>query len=785
MSAMPAMHALNQTARPMALLVLMALAGFIATAQGQTPPEKIAKTAQAEKTAQTTPPQTQGLPDFAQVQADFRSSETWVLDRQGERIQRVRTDFSARRGDWVPLHDISPALLHAILLSEDKRFYEHSGVDWAAVGAAAWGNLWNERTRGASTISMQLAGLLNEQLRRRSTGRTWTQKWRQFWSTQDLEARWTKAQILEAYLNLAPFRGELVGVDALSRGLFDKAPHGLDQREAAVAAALMRAPTAPAQRVAERACRLLQQAQSPWGNDCKALHLYTEAAFSRRKPEAVSGDAPHFARYLLRQRKELAQENPQEIPSSLHAGLQRHAARALRQHVQALSGQNVQDGAVLVLDNTSGEILAWVGTSGLSEAPEVDTVLGLRQPGSTLKPFLYGQAIAQRRLTAATLLDDSPARIPTEFGIYAPENYDQNYKGWVSVRQALGSSLNIPAVRTLRMVSPDDFAELLRALGLHLPEPAGYYGYALALGGVDANLLQLTNAYRTLANGGLPSPVHAWPQNGINEINETDETRRVFDPAVAYIVGDILSDRHARVLTFGTDSALATRFWSAVKTGTSKDMRDNWTIGYTPHFTIGVWVGNADGSPMRNVSGISGAAPVWASVAAYANRLHPGLRPAPPENLVRTHVRYRLPEEIENGNGASTAREAFVEADRDEWFLPGTEQNLFVLHTIADGNAHHTGGADARIVEPTDGTVLALDPDIPPTNQMLRIASNQPNAHWWFNGERVEGLRAGERHWYWPPSPGRHTIELRSANGQRSLHRIQIEVRAPRGLGTP
>ncbi|WP_244610126.1 transglycosylase domain-containing protein [Lampropedia puyangensis] len=452
------------------------------------------------------------LPSFVQVQQTWQSSARWLLDRTGTRIQRIRTDFNARRGDWVALADVSPALLHAVLLTEDKHFYEHSGVDWGAVGAAAWGNLWNERTRGASTITMQLAGLLHENLRARAGGRSWGQKWRQLWLSRELEDTWSKAQILEAYLNLVPFRGEIIGIDALSRSLFNKAAHGLDMREAAIAAALLRAPNASVARLSERACQVLQQAQSPWGNDCKAVALFTEAALRNRHYDAESGIAPHFARYAMRQWS-AAHPNtqlPEQLPSTLDARIQTHALHSLQLHLNALQGRNVQDGAAIVLDNATGNVLAWVGSSGqaLSQADQVDSVLAMRQPGSTLKPFLYAQALAEHRLTAASLLNDSPAKIPTQYGIYAPENYDQGYKGWVSVRQALGSSLNIPAVRTLLMVSPEAFSAQLRLLGFSLPEPSGYYGYSLALGGVDVSLLQLTNAYRSFANGGLRSDVH-------------------------------------------------------------------------------------------------------------------------------------------------------------------------------------------------------------------------------------------------------------------------------------
>ena len=297
------------------------------------------------------------------------------------------------------------------------------------------------------------------------------------------------------------------------------------------------------------------------------------------------------------------------IRSTLSAPLQRFAVQTLQQQLRELRGRNVEDGALVVLDNASGEVLAWVGSSGtLSGAAEVDGVLALRQPGSTLKPFLYAQAIAERRITAASLLEDSPAHIPTAGGLYIPQNYDRQFKGFVSARTALGASLNVPAVRTLVMVSPDAFHKQLQSAGLPLKESGDYYGYSLALGSSEVSLLSLTNAYRTLANGGrfgkvkFGEPVHPCPlpmgKGGKTEPGRkatrsqryvcrlrSPPGRRVgvratpspaIDPRAAFIVTDILADPLARARTFGTDSILATRFWSAVKTGTSKDMRDNW-----------------------------------------------------------------------------------------------------------------------------------------------------------------------------------------------------------------
>ena len=450
------------------------------------------------------------IPTLDQVRADFRPSETVLLDRAGEPLHRLRSDASVRRGQWTELNDISPALRQALVLSEDRRFHEHSGVDWRAVSAAAWANLWNTRTRGASTLTMQLAGLLDEDLRLGTGGRTLRQKIGQAVMATRLEAGWRKSQILEAYLNLVPFRGELVGIDALSRTLFAKAPHGLQDSEAAIAAVLVRAPNARPTAVAQRACGVLKAMRGDKAQaDCVALDMQTAVVLARRAYPASEGIAPHLARRLLTQH---AQEPPPTLPSTLDAGLQRLALHTLQQQVRELRGRNVEDGAIVVLDNASGDVLAWVGSTGaLSSAAEVDGVLAQRQPGSTLKPFLYAQAIAEKRLTAASLLDDSPAHLQTASGLYIPQNYDRSFKGWVSARTALAASLNVPAVRTLVMVSPQAFARQLGAFGIALKEGGDYYGYSLALGSSEVNLLQLTNAYRALANGGKLCDVHAQP----------------------------------------------------------------------------------------------------------------------------------------------------------------------------------------------------------------------------------------------------------------------------------
>lgn len=671
------------------------------------------------------------VPSYDEVRSDHRSSETLLLSREGEVLQRLRTDSTVRRGPWVALADVSPALRTALVLSEDKRFYEHSGVDWAAVTAAAWGNLWNTRTRGASTITMQLAGLLDGDWRQGPGGRSVVQKVGQAVAAQVLDRRWRKDQILEAYLNLVPFRGEIVGIAALSQSLYGKAAHGLDAREAAIAAALVRAPNASVERVAQRACGVLQVMvpDDVAAKDCSAMQLYTSSVLQRRQWLSSEGVAPHFARRWLALPQNRGQE---QVRSTLNAPLQRFAVASLQQHLRELQGRNVEDGAAVVLDNRSGEILAWVGSSGtLSQASEVDGVTALRQPGSTLKPFLYAQAIAEKRITAASLIEDSSAHIPTQNGLYIPQNYDRRFKGWVSARTALASSLNVPAVRTLVMITPDAFFEQLKKLGLPLRESGGYYGFSLALGSSEVALLNLTNAYRALGNGGQYRPVSwALPQTESRKAGGRtgDDAVQALDARAAFIVGDILSDNMARAPTFGTDSVLATRFWTAVKTGTSKDMRDNWAVGWSERYTVGVWVGNAGGEAMHSVSGTSGAAPIWADIMGFLHRNVSSHAPRPPAGVQQQQVQF----------GALTSGAMPIESAREEWFVAGTEQSLFAMDHVA-GSAEQkslvrqkgskSGSAAAaaavRISRPANGTILALDPDIPPDSQRVQLVARQ------------------------------------------------------------
>jgi penicillin-binding protein 1C len=707
------------------------------------------------------------LPSFDEVHARWHSSDWVLLSRDGEPLQRTRIDRTERRGEWVALADVSPALRQAIVVSEDKRFYEHSGVDWRGAAGAAWANLWNTRTRGASTVTMQLTGLLDDDPQH-SGQRSIAQKAGQAVNALWLERTWRKDQILEAYLNLVPFRGETIGLSALSMTLFGKAPSGLDEREAAVAAALIRAPNASYAKVSDRACRILRDMQA--ASQCANLSSFVQLAFARPAPATLSTApddealAPHFARRVA---SELHPVAGARVRSTLDANLQRFARDTLTRTLLELNARahprNVQDGAAVVLDNATGEVLAWVGSSGaLSGARDVDAVLALRQAGSTLKPFLYAQAIDERRLTTASLLDDAPLDLAAGGGLYIPQNYDKDFKGWVSVRTALGSSLNVPAVRTLVMVTPHRFAKTLTALGLPLSQSGDYYGYSLALGSADVTLLALTNAYRALADGGVAGPTPDLPRrttampHGI----EAKATQRVFSADASFIITSVLSDNNARTRTFGFDSPLATRFFSAVKTGTSKDMRDNWTVGFTSRYTVGVWVGNADGTPMWDVSGVTGAAPVWAAIAGYLHRRLPSTPPAPPPGVIQTRVTF----------------ENDVEPARDDWFVQGTQTPVVGLAANAGAAARRVSTRGAvHIGTPTDGTIFALDPDIPASRQRIsfeRASGSSTQSTW-----RLDGKTLGHApRLAWLPWPGHHVLELVDADGSVA-DSVRFEVR--------
>jgi len=662
-------------------------------------------------------------PTFDEVKNAYRTSDALLLDRYGEVIHELRTDPKVRRLEWVTLKDISPALIRAVLQTEDRRFFRHHGVDALSLisSVVTWPK--HRTLRGASTVTMQLVSLLDDGLKAREPHRSLSLKWRQIKAARRLEKVWTKEQILEAYLNLISFRGELVGIAAAARGLFGKAPGGLNEVESWILAALPASPNAGWERVARRAAQISRAG----GGGLTAEEIQAKAASCFKVPYTLKPSvtlAPHAARMLL-------SGEVRQIRTTLDGKLQRFALETLDHYLASLKEGHAFDGAVLVVENKTGEVLAYVGNSGrTSSAAWVDGIRARRQAGSTLKPFLYGLAMKKGLITPASLIEDTPLAVPLPSGLYVPQNYDTRFHGLVSLRTALASSLNVPAVKTLLLVGVEAFWEKLRELGLDsLTEEPEHYGYALALGSADVSLLELVNAYRTLANGGRFSEMK------IRLEGRTGPFRRVMDERVAFILSHILSDREARSLTFGLENPLATRFWTAVKTGTSKDMRDNWCVGYSECFTVGVWVGNFSGEPMQQVSGVSGAAPVWLAVMNELHRGRPSRPPQPPQGVVRARISF----------------ETAGEAEREEYFLKGTEP----LSSVGTGTFYES----PRILSPQAETLIRMDPEIPEDRQRVpfRFHPAVKGYQWVLNG-RETGVY--DPFFLWKPEPGRHVLSI-------------------------
>ncbi|HJS12834.1 penicillin-binding protein 1C [Sphingopyxis sp.] len=680
----------------------------------------------------TRPP---AMPAFEKVRADWQPSEAWLYDRDGQLLDSERVNFERRRLAWVPLKAISPAVRNAVVQSEDRRFWSHGGVDWLAIASAARTRWTGGRSRGASTLPMQLAAFLDPGLAQPGK-RDWRTKIRQMRAGQALAANWSHDEMLEVYFNLVPLRGEAQGIGAGARALFGKRPAEMTRTDAALFAGLLPNPAASAEALGRRACRIAQT------KDCTAIRAAAATLVSGEHAARFDPAlAPHLAVRLLDQ-------PGKRVTTTIDRRIQTAAIVALRRQLAGLGADRVRDGAVVVLDNATGEVLAYVGGVGLkSTAASVDGANARRQAGSTLKPHLYAQVIEHGWLTAASILDDSPVQLDTASGLYVPKNYDHSFKGPVSVRHALASSLNVPAVRALVIDDVQQFRDRLWALGYHgLVEDGEYYGFSLALGSAEVSLLEQANAFRTLANLGKWSQVYF-----LDVRNDREVARQIVNPAAAFIVGDILADASARTDAFGADSALRLPFWAAAKTGTSKGMRDNWCIGWSDRFTVAVWVGNLEGDSMRAVSGTSGAAPVWRDVMLALHAGRPGKPPTMPDGVEARPITL------------SGTREP----PRREYFLTGTAQTEMAAAPQA--------ARRPRITSPVSGSVYALDPDIPIDRQRLAVIVSGSVAGYRLilDKKALGDADAGQQIL---PRPGAHMLTLVDPGG-RMIDRVRFTVR--------
>ncbi|MEO6145718.1 MAG: transglycosylase domain-containing protein [Sulfuriferula sp.] len=668
------------------------------------------------------------IPGFHEVEAAHRPSEAWLFDRNDAPLDILNIDPKVRRLPWAPLRDLSPAMRHALIVSEDKRFYQHSGVDWRAFIGAAWENLVYDTHRGASTLTMQLVGMLDPALYRHTGGRTYTQKWDQIKAARSMEKTWSKAQILDAYLNTVTFRGNLSGINAAAQGLFGQEPSKLNKAEASILAALLRGPNVKAGIVAERACGVARQLSVPRPSCATVTALAYKSLVI--PPHINFGEqlAPAVARMFL--------HTPGErVQVSVDAGLQRFAIQTLQGKLMALRSNNVDAGAVVILNNQTGEVLAYANSSvGPSDTHPVDYAAIPQPAAETLQPFLYGLAIEHRQLTAASFLDNSSLALQTPSDPNILQNDSTQLDNWVTLRTALASSLQMPADRTLNLVTPAVFYNRLRALGLFpqnnpIPPRDTYTPDDAAV-----TLINLTNAYRVLANGGMLKP----PSFRVGGLTGS---KQIMPAPVAAIITNILADSDAREMKPGLDSALTTAGFAAVKTGISQDKHSNWSVGFSDKYTVGVWVGNVSGGTMLNVSDVNGAARVWQTLINKLNAAQPSQIPALPGGVIAQTVRFVPP----------------LESSRRELFLPGTEQSVASL----------AGNTEApQIIGPVS---LYLNTDIPATWQKVRFYSRPIHSQWnWL----VDGApvpvewRQEDGSLLYTPQLGTHQISIVDEQGQ-------------------
>ncbi len=655
------------------------------------------------------------LPSFAQVRAAHQVSEAWLYDRNGEVLDTLHLDPNAYRLPWIPLRALSPAMRHALLVSEDKRFYQHGGVDWRAFVGAAWENLVYDTHRGASTLTMQLAGLLDPALAWSPGGRSYTQKWDQIKAARDLEKTWSKAEILEAYLNKVNFRGQLSGINAAAEGLFNTTPLTLNKAEASILSALLRGPNARPAVVAERACGVAHQLSAPRPSCASVRKLADTRLAQRAQLNWPIQLAPDIARqYLL--------APGERIQVSLDAKLQRLAQTTLNSALDSLKSPLPVAGEALILNNQTGEILASVsrsatpGTTSLTSVPHA--------PGAMLQPFLYGLALEQGELSAATVLDDAALGVNSDASQPGWLARDPALTHWASLRYALAQSLKGAAARTVLQVGIDNYTNQLQDFGLesaHTVQPDA----------PAVTLTQLTNAYRALANGGLLKPT------SLRVGGTTNEASRVMPASVAAILTQILADRQA-----APDTQPRPRDFAAVKAINLGNLSGSWSIGFSDRYTLGVWIGSLNDQPIVASSDPLPAAVVWQTLF---NQLDTPRSRAPrlPGGIVQQSVRFDPP----------------IEPPRRELFLPGTEQSVIGL---PPDTAPH-------IIGLSEGDTLHLNPDLPATWQTVHIYVRTMRSGWvWQLDGAAIPLMPGQADgsWRYTPQPGAHQISLMDDTGK-------------------
>jgi len=555
-------------------------------------------------------------------------NSTVFYDREGKVIYEMYKD---KNRVPVDIKDVADNLKKATVAIEDKNFYKHRGVSQTGILRAVLNIFLKRRLEGGSTITQQLIKnvLLTSQ-------RVISRKVREIILAIEVERRYSKDQILEMYLNEAPYGGSYWGVATATSAYFNKSPKNLNLVESAILAGLPQNPSyfspfigknsAWKDRAIDVLRRMREDGYITKVQEKKALTDLDKVKFASPR---LNISAPHFIFYV----KNMVEEEmgPKiidtgvKIKTTLALDVQKSAEKIVKDEISKLKDFDVSNAAVVVLDSKTGEILAMVGSYDYNDDKfgKFNAALGLRQPGSALKPFEYGLAL-EKGYTAASVIMDVKTVFPNQGEKdYIPENYDGKFAGPIQLRFALGNSINIPAVKILAMVGIKDFLQYLSNFGMDTFGPTQEnikrFGLSISLGGGETTLLDLTSSYAVLANGGTKRNLSSFTE--ISDFNNKKlyqeikaKEKQIVPEEVAFIISHILSDNNARIQVFGPNSYLKIPGKTvAVKTGTTNDKRDNWAVGYTKKITIGVWVGNNDNTPMnaKIASGITGASPIW------------------------------------------------------------------------------------------------------------------------------------------------------------------------------
>ena len=737
------------------------------------------------------------------------AASTIVVDRHGSVLYEARSSVGTRVA-MLPSRDMPPVLVEATLAAEDRRFYWHPGIDPIAVVRAAVTNIRAFGVReGASTITQQVAKLLLDRASAKPRRRGLRAKLHEAVVAIRLEHQLTKAEILALYLNLAPYGNQIVGAARASEMYFGVPPSMLTIAQAAFLAGLPQRPSAYSP-YRDRKQGLARQRAilDRLERDGRITAEQARVARSERlrfEPAQAAFVAPHFVEMVLEERR---RDAGRRIETTLDARLQREIAGILRSQQASLERHGAYNVAVVVLENATGEWLAWEGSGRYFDSDHggaINGALALRQPGSALKPFTYALGF-EAGATPATILADVPASYPTAKPgvLYTPRNYDGDFHGPLRARQALAGSQNVPAVALAARLGVPDVLRFLKSVGItSLDKNATHYGLGLTLGNAEVTLADLVGAYAVLARGGT------WirPRALRNESLPTEV--RVMSPRAAFWVTDVLADSDARAYVFGRGGSLEFPFAVAVKTGTSQAYRDNWSVGYTREVTVGVWVGNFDRRPLVGSSGVTGAGPIFHDVMLAAQFHVRGRDHAAadiverPRDLVKVEVCELSG--MRTGAACPTRRrewlpaatsplpcswhhasdEGLLTAWPDEYRLWAAARGLLEedrrpspqLNAERQAALTRTRPESAfHIVSPADGAVYLIDPTLRANFQAvsLRATGASGVVEWRVNGRRV-GSGSAHRQLSWPLQPGEHRVSALDARGRTATATIRVK----------